>query len=123
MRYISSKVISFSLPINGTSKRFDFSVKTDGGSIYVTDNADDIKALESSDMYKNGVYKRAAGEKPPKASKTPGVKVTNVDTVTSLQDAIEYLVTNFGVDVASLATPDDIAKSAAANNISFPNMK
>lgn len=127
MRYISSKIISFSLLINGTSKRFDFNAKTDGGSIYVTDNTDEIKALEASEMYKNGLYKRAAGEKPPKTFKAEegkkGKDVVSIDAVTSLQDAVEYLVSNFDVDASSLTTPDDIAKSAAANNVSFPNMK
>lgn len=133
MRYISSKIISFSLLINGTSKRFDFNAKTDGGSIYVTDHTDEIKALEASEMYKNGLYKCAAGENPPKAYKAEegkkgnkgkkGKDVVSIDAVTSLQDAVEYLVSNFDVDASSLTTPDDIAKSAAANNVSFPNMK
>lgn len=122
MRYISNKNISFSLLMGKASKRFDFLSQSNGTSIYVTDNADEIKALEASDMYKNGLYKRVAGEKDPRPVKQKKEKPTAVDTISTLQDAVEYLV-NLGVDPASLTTPDEIVKAATEKGVSFPNMK
>jgi len=122
MKYLSNRNISFSLLIGKISKRFDFLSQTNGTSIYVTDSADEIKALEASDMYKSGVYKRAEGEKDPKPVKTKEKVLTEVDTIATLQDAVEYL-TNLGVDATALTTPDEIAKAAKEKGVSFPNMK
>ena len=58
MRYVSERVISFSLTVNGVDRRIRFIPLTKGGSIYITDNKDEMKELEKSTMY-GSVYKRS----------------------------------------------------------------
>jgi len=122
MRYISNRNISFSLMIGNTSKQFDFLSQSNGTSIYVTDDSNEIKVLEASDMFKNGLYKRVEGEKDPKPVKEKKEELKVVKKIATLQDAIEYLV-NLGVDATSLTTPDEIVKAATEKGVSFPNMK
>ena len=108
--------------IGNTSKQFDFLSQSNGTSIYVTDDSNEIKVLEASDMFKNGLYKRVEGEKDPKPVKEKKEELKVVKKIATLQDAIEYLV-NLGVDATSLTTPDEIVKAATEKGVSFPNMK
>ncbi len=122
MRYISNRNISFSLMIGNTSKQFDFLSQSNGTSIYVTDDSNEIKVLEASDMFKNGLYKRAEGEQEAKPVKDKEKDLKPVKKITTLQDAVEYLA-NLGVDATSLTTPDEIIQSATEKGVCFPNMK
>lgn len=124
MRYISDRVISFSLSINGTDKRFRFTPVMNCGSIYVTSSKDEIKALEKSPMF-NTVYKRveSQGEVSEGRTRKSKKEIISVDNVTSWQEAKEYLVENFDIDSKEINTPESIQKCAAENNLVFPNLK
>jgi len=130
MRYISNRVISFSLSINGVDRRIRFIPVTKGGSIYVTDNKEEMSALEKSPMY-GKVYKRseiqpegdcgkpnARGRK--KASAKP--KMQSVNGVDSWQEAIEYMVDKHGADRNGMTSPEEILKEAERLNLCFPNI-
>jgi len=108
--------------IGKASKQFEFLSQSNGTSIYVTDNSEEIKSLEASDMFKNGLYKRVEGEKDPKPVKEKKEELKPIKKITTLQDAVEYLV-NLGVGATSLTTPDEIVKAATEKGVSFPNMK
>lgn len=148
MRYISDSVISFSITLNGKDKRVRFSPLMGGGSMYIAENADEIKLLESLGSYKRNVFRRApeckdlviedssdTGKKvkgtPKKGQKnvvekaTEGnnVKVEKVDSVTTIQEAAEYLAEKFELEMDDLADPDTILAKAAENKIEFPNLK
>ena len=126
MKYISDRVISFSLIIGNADKRIRFIPCMMGGSMYITDDEDEIKALEGSGMY-GRVYRRdpnctqgqdkPTGGKPQKAAK----KAKEVPGVETWQEAIEYLTEKCG-STASLTTPDEILTEAAAQGIVFPNI-
>lgn len=148
MRYISDKIISFSILINGTYKRVRFIPKMQGGSIYVTNHQSEIKALEDSDMY-NRVYTRApdckdeelpknagtkgnanpdkaakiALPKADKAAKAASPKIKVVKTVSTWQEAVEYLSTKCGSEAEKLTTPEAIANEAVEKGVSFVNLK
>lgn len=138
MRYISDKNISFSILVNGTSKRVRFTPKMQGGSIYITNDEAEIKALEETGTYKRGVFERVPGSEIPLVpdtgtnSKTSdkeslsgkkGKKVFVVEEITSYQDAIEYLVEKCGSDREKLGNPSNVLEEALAKGVSFPNIK
>ncbi len=128
MRYTSNKIISFAVMIEGTNKRIRFIPKMQGGSIYVTDDVREIEALEASNMY-GRVYKRAPGcENEEVLKKNAGVKVNtpklkNVKTVSTWQEAVEYLSTKCGSEAEKLTTPEAIANEAVEKGVSFVNLK
>lgn len=148
MRYISDSVISFSITLNGKDKRVRFSPLMGGGSMYIAENADEIKLLESLGSYKRNVFRRAPeckdliiedssdtekkvkgtskkGQKNVVEKKTEGnnAKVEKVDSVTTIQEAAEYLAEKFELEMDDLADPDAILAKAAENKIEFPNLK
>ena len=129
MRYISELNISFSLDVNGNDKRFRFTPRMNGGSIYVTDDVSEIEALEKNSMY-NRVYKRhescvnevvtsSGNKKPGKES----AKMDEVPEVTNWQEAREFLVTNCGVNEELLSNPTEITDAAKKNKVTFPNLE
>lgn len=148
MRYISDSVISFSITLNGKDKRVRFSPLMGGGSMYIAENADEIKLLESLGSYKRNVFRRAPeckdlviedssdtekkvqgtskkGQKNVVEKTTEGnnAKVEKVDSVTTIQEAAEYLAEKFELEMDDLADPDAILAKAAENKIEFPNLK
>ena len=129
MRYISKLNISFSLDVNGNDKRFRFTSCMDGGSIYVTDEAAEIEALEKSDMY-NRVYERHPScvdeEIQSKSKKKPGRKSTEMKEVlevTNWQEAKEYLVDNCEVEEDTVDNPEKIMEAAQKCKVTFPNLE
>ena len=139
MRYVSDRVISFSLMINNIDRRIQFIPVTRGGSIYVTDNKEEIEALENSPMFGN-VYVRSEEQECSKAEEQDcskaedgksksGRKTGNrfkkeqpVKGVDTWQGAIEYMVDQCGSDREAMTTPDEILKEAQRLNLSFPNI-
>jgi hypothetical protein len=123
MLYISDKVISFSLKVNGKSKRFSFDSRMRGGSYLVVTSKDEIKALESSDMF-NRIYRRGEESvEAPKRSRAKAKEPKAITEVETWQDAQSYLAENYSVDMNQLQTPSDILSAASANNIIFPNLQ
>lgn len=120
MLYISDRVISFSLPVNGVTKRFRFEARMRGGSYYVATLDSEIKALEGSDMF-GRIYKR--GEEVVAPKRVRKVKMKEVAEVLSWQEAQEYLVSVHGYDAAHVQTPDAIQAAALEKCIVFPNLK
>jgi len=126
MRYISQRIISFSVNIDGKSKRISFTPKMDGGSLYLSKDLKEIKAIESTDMFKNGVFSRAAGQDNPVKEKkvvdpaTPSPK--EIKSIKTFQDGVDYLVKRFKVNAEDIASPDDVIKIANEKGICFPNM-
>lgn len=121
MRYISDKVISFSVMVNGTDKRIRFTPMMGGGSIYITDSAAEIEALEKNSAYRNGIFRRAPGETV-KVEKGKKNKPVPVKGISSWQDAREYLVSELGC-TGELNTPEEISAEAGARGVSFPDLK
>ena len=121
MRYISDRVISFSLPINGNDKRFRFTPVMNRGSIYVTNSKDEIVALEKSPMF-NTIYKRVESQSI-SSEESSEIELTSVGSVTNWQEAKDYLKENFKIDARTINTPESIQKCATANNVVFPNLK
>lgn len=130
MRYISDRVISFSLAVNGVDRRIRFIPLTKGGSIYITDNKDEMKELEKSTMY-GSVYKRSEMQTEEdcdninsrKRRKASGKqKIQSVNGVDSWQEAIEYMVDKHGADRNVMSTPEEILKEAERLNLCFPNI-
>lgn len=121
MRYISDKVISFSVMVNGTDKRIRFTPMMGGGSIYITDSTAEQEALEKNRAYKNGIFRRVPGE-PAKVEKSRKSKPVPVKGISSWQDAREYLVSELGC-TGALNTPEEISAEAGAKGVSFPDLK
>lgn len=130
MRYVSERVISFSLTVNGVDRRIRFIPLTKGGSIYITDNKDEMKELEKSKMY-GSVYKRLEMQTEEdcdninsrKRRKISGKqKIQSVNGVDSWQEAIEYMVDKHGIDRNGMTTPEEILKEAERLNLCFPNI-
>lgn len=133
MRYISDSVISFSILINGRDKRVRFSPIMDGGSSYITNDPDEIKALESLSTFQRGVFRRVPGsEQEPlsdkskkgkvgRPAKNGGAGMMPIEEVTTWQEAAEYLMENCGSE--ALAEPDAILEEAGKKGIVFPNIK
>ena len=131
MRYVSDKVISFSIRVKGQNDaRVNFTACGDGGSTFSTDKPLLIEALEHSGMY-GRVYRRApececSGNKPCKKSPKKGDNEKRVKLVTSIggwQDAVEYLVANCGSDGSKLTTPTAILAEAEAKGVRFPELQ
>lgn len=123
MRYVSDRIISFSLSVGGKDKRICFTACMGSGSMYVATSEAEIKALESSPMY-GKVYRRAIGQDiVPKAKPVrTKPKAKDVEGISSWQEAVEYLATHCGSDVESLTTPDEILAEAAKKGIRFTNL-
>lgn len=131
MRYVSNKVISFSIRVKGAedSVRVNFEACASGGSSYSTQVPRVIEALEKSDMY-GRVYRRAPeclcecakpkhkGRRPPKEEK----RIQLITSVATWQDAVEYLTEQCGVDEAKLTSPEAIQMEAAKAGVKFPNI-
>lgn len=126
MRYVSDKVISFSIRVDGRedSVRVKFIARSTGGSTFSTQAEDLIKALEKSEMY-GKVYRRApectCGKKAARQTASSR-KVTIIPGIVSWQDAIEYLVERCGSDASVLVTPEKILAEAAKNGVKFPDI-
>lgn len=126
MRYVSDKVISFSVRVDGreNSVRVNFTARSTGGSTFSTQAEDLIKALEKNEMY-GKVYRRApecaCGRKPRKAQ-PESRRVLIVAGVSDWQDAIDYLVDKCGSDAGVLVTPEKILAEAAARGVKFPEL-
>jgi hypothetical protein len=129
MRYISESSISFSLKVKGRedSIRVSFIPLSSGGSTYSTSEVAVMEALEKSPMY-GKVYDRAPEcmndsfslKKTRTAS--PKKKVVQVDSVSGWQEAVEYLVENFGSNTGKMVTPDEILKEAEARGVVFTRL-
>ena len=128
MRYVSNHVISFSIKTKDRqeSRRVNFTSNSNGGSSFTTDNLPLIEAMEASPMF-NNIYERApesvgeiVGKKPRKKKEEPKKKA--VESVGDWQDAIEYLVTEFGCDASILGNPEAILTEAAKQGVEFPNL-
>lgn len=128
IRYVSDLNISFSIQVNGKDRRIRFSPRMNGGSTYLAETDEEVKALEASSMF-NRVYYRAPGQvieestSGKKGRKKAEDKFTEVGEVSSWQEAREYLVDKFGSDFKSLTTPDSILAEASAKKVTFPNLK
>lgn len=128
MKYISDLNISFSLLVNGVDKRFSFSPRTQGGSMYIVKSNAEIKALEASNMY-GRIYRRAedqpaelkTGKRGRSAKQEQDVK--DVNSISSWQEAIDYLSENFGSSRENLRTPDEILMEAVKKGVRFVNLK
>ena len=129
MRYISDQVISFSIKTKERtdSRRVSFTTCSTGGSSFTTDIVPLIEALEAGPMY-GKVYQRApesVGEtirKKTRSPKTTEVKKTVIASVGDWQDAIEYLVNEFGCDASLLSSPEKIVEEAGKRDVEFPNL-
>lgn len=132
MRYVSDRVISFSIKVKGQedSARVNFTACSNGGSTFSTQAPKLVEALEHSPMY-GKVYRRAPecacdcskpGRKaaPKKCDTEKRVKL--VPGITGWQDAAEYLVNNCGSDAARLNSPDAILAEAAEKSVKFPDL-
>lgn len=145
MRYIADSTISFSVSIKGKDKRVRFNPVMDGGSAYVTNEPAEIATLEALSSFKRGVFRRAPGSKDEavgnagkssnagkgNAGKGKGgtskkgsdvVGATPVETVTTWQEAAEYLSKEFEVGADQLTTPENILALSAEKGITFPNI-
>lgn len=143
MRYISDNNISFSLKVEGQDKRFRFTPRMQGGSIYVTTEPAEINALESSNMF-NRVYKRApeyenekgmnakkevnakkktGGKKNTEKSEDKQSEQVSVEEVSNWQEAREYLNSHYGSSLDDMNTPDAIIDEAEKQGVVFPNIK
>lgn len=131
MRYVSDKVISFSIRVEGKAEsvRVNFTARATGGSTFTTQYPALIEAMEKSSMY-NKVYRRApecvcmcGGKKKKKEQKSSDKdRITLVTHVQDWQDAIEYLTDTCKCDSANLSSPDDILSEAARCGVKFPNL-
>lgn len=129
MRYISESSISFSLRVKGRedSIRVSFTPLSSGGSTYTTLEEAVMEALEKSLMY-GKVYNRAPecmnDSFTPKKTRTasPKKKVVQVDSVNGWQEAVEYLMENYGSDSGKMVTPDEILKEAEARGVVFTRL-
>lgn len=132
MRYVSDKVISFSIRVKGqeNSVRVNFLACSNGGSSFSTDKPLLAEALERSPMY-GKVYRRAhecqcehtkPGRKtsPKKCDTEKRIKL--VTGIAGWQDAVEYLVQNCGSDASKLNTPDAILSEAELKGVKFPDL-
>lgn len=128
MRYISENVISFSIKVKGRedSVRVNFLPLSAGGSSYSTEVTSVIEAMEKSPMF-GKVYNRAPEcmnepVQPKKAVRTPKKKVSEVESVTTWQDAAEYLRENFAAGGLMVSNPTNIMDTADRYGVSFPNL-
>lgn len=131
MRYVSDKVISFSIRVKGkeSSARVNFTANTNGGSTFSTDRPALIQALESSPMFGTR-YRRAPecvnavpteGKATAKKTEAPK-RVKSVPEVEGWQDALEYLTKECGSDARKLKSPDAILAEAEAKGVKFPHL-
>jgi hypothetical protein len=128
MRYISESSISFSIKIKGRedSVRVSFIPLSIGGSTYSTNSEAVMEALESSPMY--GKFYNRAPEcmfdsiHPKKTAKATKKSVKEVSSVNGWQEAVEYLVENFGSNPGKIVTPEEILKEAEAKGVVFTQL-
>lgn len=131
MRYISDKVISFSIRVKGSTNnvRVSFLAVSTGGSSFVTNSVPLAEAMEKSKMY-GSLYRRAPEcvNENLKSKKQPSEKVASkkryedVKGVSSWQDAVTYLDERFGVEPNKLMTPESILQEAELKGIKFPDL-
>lgn len=132
MRYVSDKVISFSIKVKHqeNSARVNFTACSSGGSTFCTDKIKLIEALEHSPMF-GKVYRRApececSCAKPGRKSSAKKCetekRIKLVPGISGWQDAAEYLVNNCGSDADKLNTPDAIMSEAAEKCVKFPDL-
>lgn len=131
MRYISDKVISFSIRIEGRadSVRVNFLATSTGGSSFVTNSVPLAKALEKSKMY-GSLYRRAPecvnetlkSKKQPAEKGVSKKRYEDVKGVSSWQDAVTYLAEKYGVEPNKLMTPESILQEAESKGIKFPDL-
>jgi hypothetical protein len=78
--------------------------------------------LESTPMFQNGVIKleRVIEDKPKKAQKTEGEEKKQIDTVTSPEQAIEYVFNTWGIVVKN---GKQAVKIASQKGVEFPFLK
>lgn len=86
-----------------------------------------MEALEKSPMY-GKVYDRAPecmndsfSLKKTRAA-GPKKKTVQVDSVNGWQEAVEYLMENYGSDSGKMVTPDEILKEAEARGVVFTRL-
>lgn len=130
MRYISDKVISFSIRVKGSSNnvRVSFLSVSTGGSSFLTNSAPLVEAMEKSKMY-GSLYRRApecANEtlkkKEPSGKAASKKRYEDVKGVSSWPDAVSYLVEGYGIEPDKLMTPESILQAAESKGIKFPDL-
>lgn len=140
-KYSCKTVISFGARLSKGVKRLNFEAKTNGGSTYSTDEEDVQNAIENHPYYKQGVIKLESIRKIIKKDEddvstlqqtvpvetvvveTPAENKTNKPKkevrVSGQDDAVEYLINEFGVSRTAFKKTDAIKKYAEANGIVF----
>lgn len=120
MRFVSDKVVSFSLPVRGVDVRFSFRPVSRGGSVYITTDPGEVEALLGSGMYGRVYTAVGLPEKKSEEKKADVPVVVGKDAgVENWQDAAEWLVKNKGVERKFLKTPDAIAAKGREAGVEF----
>ena len=107
---------------NGKKFHVSFQPHTSGGSVFITDNEDLQWGLEHHSrygtLYKGEILVEKEAPKPV-VETAPEVSQVQVKYVDSVEEAVEYIATNFGVSRSKLKTPAAILKAADKNGVKF----
>lgn len=136
--YKSRSVLSFSITMpKGNYRRIRFTPFSWGGGVYVTEDEEEQKVLESIPEYGNRfvLCEVASTEsedvKPAEETPVPGaaeesetetqeeVNTNNVVQVADYAEAKEYLIDNYGYKSGQLRSQKAIAEAAEKNGITF----
>lgn len=116
--YISSGVVSFPLTIGTGYRRIRFVAKPLGGAIYTTSDVKEQEALEKHE-YMGRLYtlESVIDDEPKQESKVANDLRTVV--VSDIDEAKDYLVTNYGYASSNLRSKKAIYDAAEAQGITF----
>ena len=116
--YKSRGVIRFSLAVNGQNKYFNFNPNPFGGSVYTTSNKAEQEALESSSHFGSDYYIESESGEVKKDEVVVKAALVTVQ-VNDIDEAKDYLVTNYGYASSNLRSKKAIYDAAEAQGIIF----
>lgn len=116
--YKSRGVIRFSLAVNGQNKYFNFNPNPFGGSVYTTSNKAEQDALESSSHFGSDYYIESESSEVEQDKGLVKASFVTIE-VNDIDEAKDYLVTNYGYASSNLRSKKAIYDAAEAQGITF----
>ena len=122
-KFISDTVLSIDIRFEkGEHKYISFQAQSNGGSYYITEDEEEVKALEKHYRYGTMFRKDETFTDKPKEEKEPMTKASNEPTpikVTDIAEARDYIADTFGISRTALRTNKAVEEQAEKHNIKF----
>lgn len=128
-KYVSGSVVSIVIKYNGGDKKVRFMGDTYGGGYYMTDDAEEVRGLESHwgfgelFLLDKGFEQEEEHRRNSEVCGVPMVSDSEVVLVTSLTECRNYLRDQYGIPSGRLRTKEQVREVAEEYNVTFEGVE